>query len=229
MGLSAFYTLKGQLGSEHKNAYNARKALELYDQTYHEKDFYVRGLAYMALRGVGRFFGYVRFEEDMPMQEMLQRTFVGLTQAGVKLEDQLEVAYMMVADAYGEEDKQKLTQGCISVFQQYLAERTGEMMDAFTAEGAYGRYIALLVYSQEARLEITEENREVCAAVAREYAKGKDAWMEQILSYSLDNSRMVRQELERILADAKNARSRLVRACLKSSSMTRKSSRSPDR
>ncbi len=201
MELSALYTLKGQLGGEHKNAYNARKALELYDQTYHEEDFYVRSLAYMALRGVGGFFGYERFEEDMPRQEMLRRSFRCLTQAGVGLADQLEVAYMMVADAYGEEDKQRITQDCISVFQQYLAERTGETMDAFTAEGAYGRYIALLVYSQEARLEITEENREVCAAVAREYAKGKDAWMEQILSYSLDNSRMVRRELERILIE----------------------------
>ncbi|MDE6517149.1 MAG: hypothetical protein K2L18_04785, partial [Acetatifactor sp.] len=201
MELSALYTLKGQLGGEHKNAYNARKALELYDQTYHEEDFYVRSLAYMALRGVGGFFGYERFEEHMARQEMLRRSFRCLTQAGVGLADQLEVAYMMVADAYGEEDKQGITQDCISVFQQYLAERTGETMDAFTAEGAYGRYIALLVYSQEARLEITEENREVCAAVAREYAKGKDAWMEQILSYSLDNSRMVRRELERILIE----------------------------
>lgn len=201
MEFSAFYTLKGQMGGEHKNAYNARKALELYDQTYHEEDFYVRSLAYMALRGVGGFFGCVRFEKIMPMQEMLRRTFAGLTQAGVDLADQLEVVYMMEADAYGEDDKQKITQGCISVFQQYLAERTGEMMDAFTAEGAYGRYFALLVYSREARLEITEENREACAAVAQEYAKGKDAWMEQILSYSPDKSRMVRRELERILIE----------------------------
>ncbi len=207
--LPAFYTLKGQLGGEHKDSHNARKALELYDQAYHEEDFYVRCLAYMALRGVGGFFGCVRFEKVRPMQEMLRRTFGGLTQAGVGLADQLEVAYMMEADAYREDDKQKLTQGCISVFQQYLAERTGETMDAFTAQGAYGRYFALLVYSREARLEITEENRQVCAAVAQEYAKGKDAWMEQILSYSSDNSRTVRRELERILTDRPGWRSRI--------------------
>lgn len=207
--LPAFYILKGQLGGEHKDSHNARKALELYDQAYHEEDFYVRCLAYMALRGVGGFFGCVRFEETMPMQEMLRRTFAGLTQAGVGLADQLEVVYMMEADAYREDDKHKLTQGCISIFQQYLAERTGETMDAFTAQGTYGRYFALLVYSREARLEITEENREVCAAVAQEYAKGKDAWMEQILSYSSDNSRTVRRELERILTDRPGWRPRI--------------------
>lgn len=201
MELAAFYTLKGQLGGKHKNGYNARKALELYDQTYHEEDFYARCLAYMALRQVDSFFGYARFEDIMPMQEMIRRTFWGLTRAGVSLAVQIDVAYMTSADAYQEKEKQELTQSCISIFQQYLAERTGEMMDAFREEGAYGRYFALLVYSQEAVLEITQENRENCAAVAKEYAKGKDAWREQILSYCLDNSRMVRRELERILTE----------------------------
>lgn len=199
--LPAFYPLKGQLGSAHKNSHNARKALELYDQTFHEEDFYVRALAYMALRGVEGFFGCMRYEKAVPLQETLWRTFRGLSRAGVRLADQLEVTYFMAADAYGEDDKQEATQCCIPIFQQYLAERTGEMLDAFAEEGAYGRYFALLVYSQEARLEITEENRAACAAVAEEYAKGKDAWMDQILSYSLDNSRMVRRELERILTE----------------------------
>ncbi|MDE5893925.1 MAG: DUF4132 domain-containing protein, partial [Acetatifactor sp.] len=130
-----------------------------------------------------------------------EHSFRGMDRAGIDLDRQIQIVSLMVDCVYTDTKKQNITQGCIPIFQQYLAERTQEMENAFARAEAYGRYFALLVYGSETKLQVTEELQETCGEALAEFAKGKDAWQEQILSYSQDSSKQVKQELEKMLAD----------------------------
>lgn len=199
--LSALYAIRTQLTSKYYGGYNERNALEQYDQTYHDEAFYSRCMAYMALRDNYAFFiNALLFDNEGNLnRNRVQHTFQGLDRAGLGLTEQIEVMTLMVDNSYMESRKEAITQACIPIFQQYLAERTQEMVTAFAGAGAYGRYFALLVYSGEGQVQITEEKRESCNAAILEYAKGTGAWQAQILSYTQDSSKLVKQKLEEIL------------------------------
>lgn len=198
--LSTLYAIRTQLASKYYGGYNERNALEQYDQTYHDEAFYSRCMAYMALRESYAFFINALFDNKGNLnRNRVQHTFQGLDRAGLGLTEQIEVMTLMVDNSYMESRKEAITQACIPIFQQYLAERTQEMVTAFAGAGAYGRYFALLVYSSEGRVQITEEKRESCNAAILEYAKGTGAWQAQILSYTQDGSKLVKQKLEEIL------------------------------
>jgi len=201
--LSTIYAIRNQFTSYY-NVYEGKMALEQYVRTYQDEDFYGRCVALMALRGSSYFFtSFSASTSDKKdrFQKELRHIFQGLTSAGVELADQLLVVSLMLNNIYDNNRKQAVHQGCISIFQQYLAERARETEDAFAGAGADGRCFALQVYGSEAKLQITEENRETCALALAEFAKGKDAWKEQILSYTGDSSKLVKQELEQMLAD----------------------------
>ena len=178
--LSALQAPGIQLGGRYRTEGTSRRALEWYDETYHDEMFYARCMAYMALRGCDDFFNYVRFKHceelhEISMREMTRHAFQGLDLAGAGLAQQAHIASRLVAEVYENDDLQ-LIPCCVSVFQRYLAERPQETKAAFTGEGPYGRCLALLIYSREER-------------------------QEELLAYSLDNSKLVRQELEQILVD----------------------------
>ncbi|MCM1119415.1 MAG: DUF4132 domain-containing protein [bacterium] len=202
--LQALYAVRDQLPIPYYGAYmyGGRGVLEEYVRTYGDEEFYARCMAVMALLEDSYFFnGFsAPLSQKEEFQKELRHIFQGLTRAGVGLADQLRVVGIMV-DIYETNKKEAITQGCISVFQQYLAQRTQETVSALSEAGAYGRTFALLVYGSEADLQMMEENREVCQAGLAEFAKGRDAWRDQILAYSQDSSKQVREELERILTE----------------------------
>lgn len=202
--LQALYAVRDKLPIPYYGAYmyGGRGVLEEYVRTYGDEEFYARCMAVMALLEDSYFFnGFsAPLSQKEEFQKELRHIFQGLTRAGVGLADQLRVVGIMV-DIYETNKREAITQGCISVFQQYLAQRTQETVSAFSEAGANGRSFALLVYGSEADLQMTEENREVCQAGLAEFAKGKDAWQDQILAYSQDSSKQVREELERILTE----------------------------
>lgn len=198
--LSTLYAIRGQLAAKYYGGYNERSAVEQYDQTYHDEAFYGRCMAFMALRGCYPFFTNALFDDRGNLNgNNLQHIFQGLNRAGLGLPEQIEVMTLMVDNAYLESRKEAIAQACIPIFRQYLAEYTEETVTAFSGAGAYGRYFALLVYSSEGKVQITEEKRESCNAVILEYAKGTGAWQSQILSYTQDGSKLVKQKLEEIL------------------------------
>ena len=201
--LSTLYALKGQF-TPYYGAYDGKKALDQYVRNYHDEAFFGRCMALMALRETSYFFTAIEVspvDKKDEFQKELQHIFQGLTQAGVGLADQLQVVALMVDSTYETNRKNAIIRGCISIFQQYLGERTQETVDAFAGAGAEGRCFALQVYGSDADLHITEENREACETALAEYAKGKDAWQEQILSYTQDSSKLVKQELEQMLSE----------------------------
>ena len=198
--LSTLYPFRMKLGGVY-GGYTEREALEEYDKTYHDEDFYSRCMGFMAVGGRGHFFIAHLFNGEAILLDRLEHSFRGMDRAGIDLDEQLQVFSQMVDCVYTDTKKYDITHGCIPIFQQYLAERTQEMEDAFARAGVYGRYFALLVYGSEAKLHVAEENQGNCEAALAEFAKGKDAWREQILSYSQDSSKQVKQELEKLLTD----------------------------
>lgn len=169
--LSTIYAIRNQF-TPYYGAYDGKMALEQYVRTFHDEAFYGRCVALMALRGTSYFFTTFSaspVDEKKEFQKELQHIFQSMTYAGVGLADQIQVVGLMVDNTYDSNRKQAISQACISIFQQYLAERTQEMVDAFAGAGADGRYFALLVYGSEAKLQITEENRETCRAALDEF------------------------------------------------------------
>lgn len=203
--LQTLYSTRNGLSVPYYGAYRygSRGPLEQYVQIYHDEEFYGRCMVVMALLKDSYFF--TGFEAKSAQKEEFERElrhiFSGLNLAGMGVAQQLQVIAFMTDEIYDEAKKQAVTQGGIAIFQQYLAQRTQETVTAFSEAGAYGRYFGLLVYGSQANLQLTEENREDCEAARDEFAKGKDAWQEQILSYSQDSSKLVREELERMLIE----------------------------
>lgn len=172
----------GRGGRGPKNdKYFPRRAVEWYDETYHDEMFYARCMAYMALRECDDFFRYVLYADQDPvsgisMEQMTLHTFRGLDLAEVGLSRQFHIACLLAAEVYEKEGSASVLISClVSVFQQYQIQRPQEAGNVFAGEGPYGRCLALLIYGREER-------------------------QEEIFAYSLDNSKMVRMELERILA-----------------------------
>lgn len=161
--------------------YFPRRAVEWYDEIYHDEMFYARCMAYMALRECDDFFRYVLYADQdsvsgISMEQMTLHTFRGLDLAGVGLSRQFHIACLLAAEVYEKEGSASVLISClVSVFQQYQTQRPQEAGNVFTGEGPCGRCLALLIYGREER-------------------------QEEIFAYSLDNSKMVRMELERILA-----------------------------
>ena len=198
--LTTLYPFRTQLGGVY-GGYFEREALEEYDRIFHDEEFFSRCMGLMALGGRGHFLIAPLFNDETILLEPLERCFQGMDRAGIDLDGQLQIVSLMVDCVYSDTKKYDITHGCIPIFQRYLAERTQEMENAFARAGAVGRYFALLVYGSEAKLQVTEELRETCGEALAEFAKGKDAWREQILSYSQDSSKQVKQELEKMLVD----------------------------
>lgn len=172
----------GRGGRGPKNdKYFPRRAVEWYDETYHDEMFYARCMAYMALRECDDFFRYVLYADQDPvsgisMEQMTLHTFRGLDLAEVGLSRQFHIACLLAAEVYEKEGSASVLISClVSVFQLYQTQRPQEAGNVFAGEGPYGRCLALLIYGREER-------------------------QEEIFAYSLDNSKMVRLELERILA-----------------------------
>jgi len=196
--LATLYPFRAQLGGDY-GGYPEREALEEYDRTYHDEAFYSRCMGLMALGGRRHFFIAHLFSGEAILLDRLEHSFQGMDRAGIELDRQVQMVSLMVDCVYSDTRKYDITHGCIPIFQRYLAERPQETENAFARAEAYGRYFALLVYGSEAKPQVTEELRKSCGEGLAEFAKGKDAWREQILSYSQDSSKQVKQELEKLL------------------------------
>ncbi len=213
LDLQTLYSVRHRLPVTYYGAYiyGGRGSLEQYVQTYHDEEFYGRCMVVMALLQDSYFFtGFSAKPAQKEEFELeVRHIFSGLTLAGMGVAQQLQVIKLMTDTTYDTVKKQAIIQSCISIFQQYLAQRTQETVEALSEAEAYGRYFALLVYGSGANLQVTEENRESCQAALAEFARGKDAWQEQILSFSQDGSKLVKEELERMLVERQGWRTQV--------------------
>ncbi len=148
------------------------KALEQYHKCYEDRDFYNRVHVLMSLCGMTYFF-------NEPLRNVPKNVPIMLKclQEGGLDKGHLVNAVMQIADLkWHENDKKRVLDAAIPVFLEYLKESPEETKLAFANSAAYMRYFGLCVME---RLP--------------------DVYKSEILSYTNDTAKQVKEKLAEIL------------------------------
>lgn len=154
----------------------ARTLLHSYADTYHDRDFYNRVLSYLLLRGCNSYF----YTEMRSSQIQIGQLYAAFEAEHVDMEHQLKFYPLMMQYTYQEKDKKTLTDETVKVFSDYLTRYRTEVLSAFETADADSRSVAVKVLADHA-----EENKA------------------EILAYSKDSSKLVRETLLHVLYEQK--------------------------
>lgn len=174
--VTAIYPYSDQMGARWGGS-NASDQLNTYKRNYDDQAFVDRYLTYMAVRGCDYFFSsYLSKKGRNIDQEMTKSLFEGFTRVNVDLFHQVNFA-AMIRDVFYFDNQKETFFSCLKpIFQKYLSERKEEMTQAFRDAGATGRYLGLLVYGEDPK-----------------------SYKEEILGFSQDSSKLVKETLQTIL------------------------------
>lgn len=156
---------------------NEWKALSGYYKSYRDEDFYQRAMVLMALCEMSYFFRQPLYNH---IEKEAKKVFESLRGGGMDIAHQLHTFVIMNDAFYADTDKEKLLGAVKSIFLQYLQEKPEETKKAFAEAEAYGRYFGLCVLEQQ-----------------------PDAYQTEILGYTQDTAKIVREKLEEILKKTK--------------------------
>ena len=174
--VTAIYAYSDQMGSRW-GGNNAHTLLNTYLKNYDDQDFVDRYVTYMAVRGCDNFFSYyISTQKDSDMETKVKELFESFDRVGVDLLRQVNFAAMIRDVLWFDEQKTAFFTGATHVFRKYLSERKEETIQAFRDAGAAGRYLGLLVYGENPK-----------------------AYKDEILSFSQDSSKVVKETLQAIL------------------------------
>lgn len=158
--------------------YQVRNAITGYLNTYNDPEFTNRIWAYLVIIEAGYYLRELLNEKGNINQKKLKLFFHGLEQEKLDFAHQLKAVRVIYDATYTDSVKDKFLQDTVEIFRQYLKERPEAMKAAFKESGVVGRCLGLRVYWEE-----PEENRE------------------EILSYSQDTAKTVRELLILILKE----------------------------
>ncbi|MDE7326077.1 MAG: DUF4132 domain-containing protein [Lachnospiraceae bacterium] len=173
----------------HKNSYGGHYEwglLSCYYENYKDEDFFRRVEVYMFFRGLSVFFEQrimkqVEWGLDNLEKARIRKLFEELEMEGLSLSMLLSVAGM-INECLDSEKDQKTFHNCIEkYFGNCLEKRREEMVDTFYHADVYGRCVGLQVLSKDAAGNKVE-----------------------ILKYSQDGSKVVKQQLCEILCRQKD-------------------------
>lgn len=173
-------TLYGIQGILSRNNYyggaNEWNALKGYYRTYQDKEFYNRTLVLMACAEHGYFFRQPINEsgKNKPIEVCVADIFKSLQEGKLNKAGQLRIFTVIYDTLYAEKDK--FIAAGIPVFREYLEQEPNETKRAFAEAEAMGRCFGLQVLEQDA-----------------------SAYKAEILSFSQDSAKMVKEKLQEIL------------------------------
>lgn len=155
--------------------------LASYHENYNEEDFLRRVEVYMLFRGLPAFFGQRirrrgKYNSDKIEPARIRKMFADLEMEGLTLSMQLPVISMVYDDLYIEKEQNTFFRSVKKYLSECLSERREETLLAFAGADAFCRCIGLQVLSQD--------------------TAGNKA---EILKYSQDGSKAVKQQLYKIL------------------------------
>lgn len=153
---------------------NEWKALEAYYKRYNDRDFYNRCMVIMAFAEVGYFFRQPMNVKEADWRNVVLDIFRSLDEGKLDMGRQLHTFVIIYDTLYS--DKEKYLTAAMPVFVQYLNERPEETKKAFAEAEAFGRYFGLCVMEKE-----------------------PDAYQSEILGFSQDGAKVVKEKLEEIL------------------------------
>ncbi len=176
--VEALYPLREQFADKYSyGGYRESSFVETYRKNYPKDGFYRRCQVYMLLKGAGGFFrGSIapRGEVD---GDKVRELFRSLEQEGLAVAYQVSGLVMLKeALCYYEGEEKKLLAAVEKSFAGYLKERRVETVHAFLNAPAFGRFFGLYVMRKDA-----------------------ESFKQEILGYSQDSSKLVREELQDIL------------------------------
>lgn len=155
--------------------------LASYHENYNEEDFLRRAEVYMLFKGLPAFFGQRirkggKNSSDKIEPVRIRKMFADLEMEGLTLSMQLPVISLVCDDLYMEKEENTFLRCVKNYLSECLNERREETLLTFASADAFCRCIALQVLSQD--------------------AAGNKA---EILKYSQDGSKAVKQQLYEIL------------------------------
>ncbi|MDE6202248.1 MAG: DUF4132 domain-containing protein, partial [Lachnospiraceae bacterium] len=175
--VDALYPYADQIAQ--KNTYSGwqeRRSVNEYRKHYQDEVFYRRCQVYMLMKH------YIYFFQDDMMQgaelskRQIEEIFRNFDREGLTIDRQLSGFALFYDFLYGERRKQDFTDIVEKCFDGYLSERREETLSAFSGAEATGRLLGLRVMGKNAR-----ENKK------------------EILAYTQDGSKAVKEELLHIL------------------------------
>ena len=173
------YKVEGTLIASNKyGGGNEWKAFNSFHKRYKDKEFFNRVMVIMSMSELPYFFRQPMYDRNVNMENQVLEIFEGLKDGGLDMAHRVHT-YVMVNDTfYNDSDKEKLLNILKPVFLQYLKEAAEETKQAFAGAEAYGRYFALCVMEQEL-----------------------DNYKAEILGFSQDTAKVVKEKLEAILKE----------------------------
>ncbi len=189
--LADLYTIEGSIakGKHYYGGFNEWNALEAYLKNYQDEDFFRRCLLLMAVCQETYFLRHSLHDKDSRGsrnsfdERKAERVFRYINEGGLNIGRQLSILNSLFDVIYNESDVKKLQKALQPLFLEYVKERPKETLQAFQDAEAQSRYFALCVLEQEA-----------------------DAYKEQILGFSQDTAKVVKEKLEEILKGKKEWR-----------------------
>jgi len=182
--VSSLYPYENQIYSKFgygTNVPQLKNLLHSYAETYHDHDFYNRVIVYQFLKGGTYFFYWGLIANGNFNVQNVRRTYASLEAEHVDAAHQLKFYSMMYQYLYNEKHKALLKQVSTEVFCKYLTVSREEILSAFRESDAVGRAFAI----------------EVLCKNAEEYKT-------EILAFSQDSSKLVKEALYEALLPQKN-------------------------
>ncbi len=182
--VASLYPYENQLYSNYgysSNLTQNKNLLESYAKNYNDQSFYNRTLIYYFLKGFSYFFYWVLVCNTTLETQKIRRIYTAFDEEHLDAAHQLKFYSMMYQYFYNEKHKELLKQTSIEVFCKYLTVNREEILSAFQEADAVSRAFAVDVLSKN----------------AEEYKK-------EILAFSQDSSKLVRNALYNVLCEQKN-------------------------
>lgn len=174
--VESLYPYIDELSMKYYYASKERNLLNGYGKNYQDEEFFRRCQVFMLFKRSGYFFWEDFLEERKINREKVKNVFENFEKEHLGISYQLSAVELIYDSIYSEEWKKGFLEGAEEYFASRLGDRREETIAAFSSAEAFGRFFGLHIMRRDA-----EENKK------------------EILSFSQDNAKVVKEELMDIL------------------------------
>ena len=184
MELSDFLTYEDRIYSKYGYGSDILKLshlLQSYAETYRDHDFYSRAMIYYSLSGTAYFFYCGMIVNGTLYTQYVRQVFLSLEEGHLDALHQLKFYSMMYQYFCNEKHKELLKNTVVEIFCKYLTVKREEILSAFKESDAVCRVFAIAVLQ-----------------------KNPEEYKTEILAFSQDSSKLVKEALYDALCLQKN-------------------------
>ena len=178
--VESVYPYIDEIRGKYYYATRERKLLDGYRKNYQDEEFFRRCQVYMLFEGSGYFFWDDFMDNRKINKKKVKTLFENFNKERLGISYQVAGVELIYGSMYSEEWKKGFLEGAEDYFADRLKDNRGETIQAFSSAEAFGRFFGLRIMRKEA-----EKNKE------------------DILKFSQDNAKVVKEELLDILCGQK--------------------------